>query len=110
MIRTAPAGGGPVTGPSPLSADPLLAPLGNYGGPTQTMALLPGSPARNAATGSTITSDQRGFPIVGTPDLGAYDAGTNTNYNAWAYESLPTSSAYTWNAPVPDPMHGGTGD
>ena len=29
-------------------ADPLLAPLGNYGGPTQTVALLPGSPAIGA--------------------------------------------------------------
>ena len=28
--------------------NPLLAPLGNYGGPTQTMALLPGSPAIDA--------------------------------------------------------------
>ena len=28
-----------------LQGNPLLAPLGNYGGPTQTMALLPGSPA-----------------------------------------------------------------
>src|SRR5262249_47354220 len=30
--------------------NPLLAPLGNYGGPTQTMALLPGSPAIDAGT------------------------------------------------------------
>ena len=54
----------------------LLAPLGNYGGPTQTMALLPGSPARNAAAllSPAITTDQRGFPIVGTPDIGAYEA------------------------------------
>ena len=30
-----------------VGVDPLLAPLGDYGGPTQTMALLPGSPAIN---------------------------------------------------------------
>jgi hypothetical protein len=35
------------TSGSPLNA--LLAPLGNYGGPTQTIALLPGSPAIDAA-------------------------------------------------------------
>src|SRR5690606_31032669 len=29
--------------------DAMLAPLGNYGGPTQTHALLPGSPAIDAA-------------------------------------------------------------
>ncbi len=33
---------------------PLLTPLGNYGGPTQTFALLPGSPAL-AAGGSNAT-------------------------------------------------------
>ncbi|HRK13298.1 MAG TPA: choice-of-anchor Q domain-containing protein, partial [Prosthecobacter sp.] len=67
-----------------------LAPLASYGGPTQTLALLPGSPARNAATG-TATSDQRGFPIIGTPDIGAYEAGNNlaTIYNAWIWETLP---------------------
>src|SRR5262249_22004147 len=31
-----------------LNVDPLLGPLQNNGGPTQTMALLPGSPALNA--------------------------------------------------------------
>ena len=44
--------------------DPLLAPLGNYGGPTQTMALLPGSPALGAGNTALIptgdTTDQRG--------------------------------------------------
>src|SRR5262249_27854139 len=33
-----------------LNQDPLLAPLGDYGGPTQTMPLLPGSPAIDAGT------------------------------------------------------------
>ena len=82
-----------VVGNNLIDGNPLfLAPLGDYGGPTKTMALLPGNPARNAATGSTITSDQRGFPIVGTPDLGAYEAGTLSNYNAFAWESLPASA------------------
>ncbi|MFN0126070.1 MAG: tetratricopeptide repeat protein [Verrucomicrobiales bacterium] len=64
-------------------ANPRLAPLGNYSGPTLTMALLPDSPARNTATvlSPALTSDQRGFPIVGAPDIGAYEAGTLANYN-----------------------------
>jgi hypothetical protein len=43
---------------------PLLSPLGNYGGPTQTMELLTGSPALNAGTtsvpGGLPPTDQRG--------------------------------------------------
>jgi hypothetical protein len=50
------------------NTDPLLAPLGNYGGPTETHDLLPGSPAVDAAdnAGCPVT-DQRGFtrPIDG---------------------------------------------
>ncbi len=56
-----------------LQGNPLLAPLGNYGGPTQTMALLPGSPA--IGTGETlagITTDQRGFPLDSPLDIGAF--------------------------------------
>jgi len=69
------------TGINLTDGDPLLAPLGQNGGPTETMALLPGSPARDAATGSTVATDQRGFSIVGIPDIGAFEAqpGSITN-------------------------------
>ncbi|MBX7207198.1 MAG: right-handed parallel beta-helix repeat-containing protein [Verrucomicrobiaceae bacterium] len=90
--------GGNPTGPPHMIANPLLAPLNDYGGPTPTMALLPGSPARNAATSSTITSDQRGFPIVFTPDIGAYESGTLNNYNAWIYETLPDTATVPQHA------------
>ncbi len=65
---------------SPLN--PLLASLGNYGGPTQTMALLPGSPAIDAGSNALIpggvTSDQRGAMRIdnGTVDIGAYEVQT----------------------------------
>jgi hypothetical protein len=63
-----------------IGVDPLLAPLGDYGGPTQTMALLPGSPAigmgitaDDPATGKPITTDQRGFGLASpAPDIGAF--------------------------------------
>ena len=97
------AGGGTVNGTGAISTDaPFLAPLGNYGGPTKTMALLPGSPARNASVGSTATSDQRGFPIVGVPDIGAYEAGTFTDYDAWIWETLPASASPAAHAPTFD--------
>ncbi len=96
---------GTLNGPGTIStADPLLAPLGNYGGPTKTFALLPGSPARNAAVGSLATSDQRGFPIVGgTPDIGAYEAGNQLAniFNAYIWETLPTAG----NGTITDPLH-----
>ena len=59
-------------------ADPGLAPLGNYGGPTQTMALMSGSAAINAGTtGAGIpTTDQRGFGRQGAVDIGAFQVGS----------------------------------
>ena len=42
------------------NANPLLAPLANNGGATQTHALLPGSPAVDRGSSSGVTTDQRG--------------------------------------------------
>lgn len=57
--------------------NPLVGPLGNYGGTTHTLPLLPGSPAINAGTttGGDIPSvDQRGIGRVGSPDIGAFES------------------------------------
>lgn len=59
----------------------LLFPLGNYGGPTQTMLPQPGSAAVCAGSSSLVpsgvTTDQRGFPL----DPSCVDAGAvQTNY------------------------------
>jgi hypothetical protein len=58
--------------------DPLLGPLADNGGPTQTMALLAGSPALDAgdpAATDLPLFDQRGKPRVahGRVDIGAYE-------------------------------------
>lgn len=62
--------------------DPLLAPLGDNGGPTLTHALLVGSPAIDAGTctgpsGADVTEDQRGIsrpqPAGGDCDIGAFE-------------------------------------
>ncbi len=57
-------------------SDPGLAALGNYGGSTQTVALLPGSPAIGAGTAVLgVTTDQRGLPLDSpTPDIGAFQS------------------------------------
>jgi hypothetical protein len=64
--------GSDLTGTVASPLDPLLAPLAYNGGPTQTMALLPGSPAIGAGTSTGITTDQRGFPLEGPIDIGAF--------------------------------------
>jgi len=68
------AGGRCVATANPLIVDPLLSPLSDNGGPTQTMALQAGSPAINAGSGCT-TLDQRGATRVGNCDIGAFEFG-----------------------------------
>ena len=54
---------------------PLLAPLGDYGGPLRTHALLPGSPALDAGSDADApTLDARGLARVGTADIGAFES------------------------------------
>jgi len=58
-----------------LTADPKLAPLGNYGGSSKTLALLADSPAIDKGNSATcLTTDQRGFARVGTCDIGAFES------------------------------------
>jgi hypothetical protein len=62
-----------------LDVDPRLGPLQDNGGPTRTMALLPGSPALDAGDNTDAPDfDQRGegFDRVvgGVIDIGAYEA------------------------------------
>ncbi len=79
--------GTPFTGPGDLAGtsqnplNPVLGPLANNGGPTQTIALLPGSPAINAgdnnAQAVTGPFDQRGQGFArlanGAMDIGAFE-------------------------------------
>ncbi len=60
------------------STNPINAKLGTLasnGGPTQTVALLAGSPALNGGSGAATTdTDQRGVPRGHMMDIGAYQA------------------------------------
>ena len=47
--------------------------LASNGGPTQTHALVPLSPARDAGATSTLTTDQRGSAFINIPDIGAFE-------------------------------------
>jgi hypothetical protein len=63
------------TGSNLTNGIPLLAPLGYYGGRTQTMPPQPGSPALGAAGPTSLTRDQRGFPrrVATASDVGAVE-------------------------------------
>lgn len=73
-----------LSGPGDLSnTDPKLGPLQNNGGPTQTQALLAGSPAIDAGNpngctdnnGNLLKTDQRGEPRPDQEDTGGCDIG-----------------------------------
>ncbi|AMV41026.1 hypothetical protein VT85_26560 (plasmid) [Planctomyces sp. SH-PL62] len=65
---------------STITADPLLGPLQNNGGPTQTMALVGSSPAIDEGISFNVAlTDQRGVPRnVYRVDIGAYE---RTNFH-----------------------------
>ncbi|MDG2125849.1 MAG: right-handed parallel beta-helix repeat-containing protein, partial [Verrucomicrobiales bacterium] len=65
-----------VLGTNYLTGDPILAPLGVYGGSTETLPPLPDSPVVDAAGASTVSLDQRGFPrpIGSARDIGAVES------------------------------------
>ena len=77
LVQSVDNPGSTITGPAPLTNAPDLAPLGSYGGPTQTMPPLPGSPAIGAGSvaANTFTTDQRGYARTqnGLIDLGAVE-------------------------------------
>ena len=82
------------TGTSNLN--PMLAPLGNYGGPTQTMIPLPGSAAICAGTSAnaaaaSITTDQRGGPFDAACASGSVDAGAVQSNYSIAFVQQPST-------------------
>ncbi len=82
------------SGPAAITSAPRLAPLANYGGPTQTMPPLPGSPALNVAATTGLTTDQRGLPRVNGPgpDLGAVEANWPTD--TFGYSRSPAAFTF----------------
>lgn len=75
------------TGPGDQTgANPMLAPLADNGGPTETMALSPGSPAIDAGVAAGATFDQRGMPRT-VDDPGVANAATSDGTDIGAYEA-----------------------
>ena len=71
-----------------IGVNALLAPLGDYGGPTQTMLPQLGSPAINRSPTATVTTDQRGFSRINQPDSGAVEYSANNDLTStWRFDS-----------------------
>jgi hypothetical protein len=67
---------GPTTGSNNIGFNGLVGVLGNYGGPTQTIPLLPGNPGIGAGIAvAGVTTDQRGVTLPSTGiDIGAFQS------------------------------------
>jgi hypothetical protein len=80
-----------------IGVNPLLSPVGDYGGPTATMALLPGSPAIGGGTSiGAPTFDQRGQPRSGHVDIGAFQS--------QGFTITPTAGSNPQSTPVNQPF------
>ncbi|TWT35311.1 hypothetical protein KOR34_02010 [Posidoniimonas corsicana] len=82
--------------------DPLLGPLADNGGPTQTHALLPGSPAINAGDPALASGfDQRGAPFLRDDgagvDIGAFELQGVPNFpdGDYNYDGVADAADYT---------------
>ncbi len=104
---------------------PILGPLQNNGGPTKTIALLPGSPAIDAGDNCVVavggclttplTTDQRGISrqVNSTVDIGAFESRAFTiSLVSGTPQSKPVNTVFaplvvTVNSPSGDPVAGG---
>jgi hypothetical protein len=84
--------------------DPLLDSLGDYGGPTRTHALLPGSPAVDAGDPNQLgTPDQRGVLRTGGVNVGAYQASV-TAFRVGAPDTVPSGAPFDVTVTAVDPF------
>ena len=101
-----------------VGGNPLLAPLSYYGGSTQTMPPLPGSPVIAAGIdgSGTATIDQRGEPrpVTGAFDIGSVQTEGYTLTAAGTPQATPSGSAFAKPLTVTvtakdrlDPVNGG---
>ncbi len=86
-----------------LSNDPQLGTLANNGGPTQTLALTPGSPAIDAANPAFCpATDQRGFSRFNICDIGAFEFVPGSGPGPTAISIRPPADLIAWLRETPD--------
>ena len=75
--------------------DPQLFPLANNGGPTQTHALMPGSPAIDKGSSFGLTTDQRGaMRPIDNPSIPNATGGDGADIGAFEVQA-PTAASVT---------------
>jgi predicted outer membrane repeat protein len=98
-----------------VTGDPLFGPLGQYGGATSSLPLLPGSPAINAGNNCTVI-DQRGIarPQGAACDIGAFESQGFTlskaggdNQQAVIDTAFANPLAVTVTSAFDEPVNGG---
>jgi hypothetical protein len=95
---------GNLVGSHTAPIDPLLGPLQDNGGPTQTHALLAGSPALNAGNPSQLgTADQRGVLRSGGVNIGAYQASASALVRT-APDTVPAGVPFSITVQAVDPF------
>jgi uncharacterized repeat protein (TIGR02543 family)/CSLREA domain-containing protein len=84
------------------NTNPLLGTIGNYGGLTSTLPLLPGSPAIDAGDAAICAAlpvgdlDQRGFSRVEACDIGPFESrGFTLAYNSGSPQTAIYNSAFS---------------
>ena len=89
-----------------INTDPLLGALQNNGGPTQTMTLMSGSPARDKGKRFGLTTDQRGSPRpIDDPSIPPAPGGDNSDIGA--VEMDPSQSAFIFTVTTTDDHNDG---
>jgi predicted outer membrane repeat protein len=84
--------------------DPRLSPFGDHGGPTQTYALLPGSPALDAGDPSQSgTPDQRGVIRSSGVNIGSFQASA-ASFVVVAPDSVTAGDRFDVSVSAPDPF------
>jgi hypothetical protein len=95
---------GNLVGSAAAPVDPLLGPLQDNGGPTQTHALLAGSPALNAGDPAQLgVADQRGVVRSGGVNIGAYQASASA-FVLTAPDSVTVGAPFDLTVQAVDPF------
>lgn len=104
---------GYVGGVGNIDQNPLLGPLGNYGGNVQTMPLLPGSPCLNRCVANFPIEDARGVNRGSTADMGAFESRgfdlsivSGTPQSTVINTSFPVALTVRVSSPFSDPVSG----